>query len=113
VLVGEAVLTKNVPDITESIKKAVFASGVPEPKRVSAEQLQRMQELSAAQSALSASRKTPQAPAGAIDPMLSGQAVSPQPYPSPLPETTPAATPGQVAAPSVSTFGGPDGNGGQ
>ena len=65
VLVGEAVLTKNVPDITDSLKMAVFASGVPEPKRMSVEELQRMQELSAAQSALAASRAAPLAAPGA------------------------------------------------
>ncbi|MDR7920519.1 TrbI F-type domain-containing protein, partial [Escherichia coli] len=59
VLVGEAVLTKNVPDITDSLKKAVFAAGVPEPKRLSVEELQRMQELAAAQSAVAASRAAP------------------------------------------------------
>jgi len=115
VLVGEAVLTKNVPDITESLKKAVFASGVPEPKRVSVEQLQRMQELSAAQAALAASRQPPLAAPGQIDPMGGVQTVSPQ-DPSaagPFPQTAPQPAPGQVAGPSVSTFGGPDGNDGQ
>ena len=115
VLVGEAVLTKNVPDITESLKKAVFASGVPEPKRVSVEQLQRMQELSAAQAALIAARQQPLAPSGQIDPMAGAQAISPQDpsasgsFAQPLPQPAP----GQVSGPSVSTFGGPDGNGGQ
>ncbi|OYW44977.1 MAG: hypothetical protein B7Z36_05820 [Novosphingobium sp. 12-63-9] len=115
VLVGEAVLTKNVPDITESLKKAVFASGVPEPKRVSVEQLQRMQELSAAQAALAATRQPPSATPGQIDPLAGAQTVSPQdpsaggPFPQPMPQPAP----GQVSGPSVSTFGGPDGNGGQ
>ena len=115
VLVGEAVLTKNVPDITESLKKAVFASGVPEPKRVSVEQLQRLQELSTAQNALAASRQPPMATPGQIDPMGGAQTVSPQepsaggPFPQPMPQPAPGHAPG----PSVSTFGGPDGNGGQ
>ena len=115
VLVGEAFLTKNVPDITESLKKAVFASGVPEPKRVSVEQLQRMQELSAAQAALVAARQPPLAPSGQIDPMAGAQAIPPQDpsaggsFAQPMPQPAP----GQVARPSVSTFGGPDGNGGQ
>lgn len=111
VLVGEAVLTKNVPDITENLKKAVFASGVPEPKRVSVEQSQRMQELSAAQTALAASRQTPLASPGQIDPMVGAQALAPQ-DPSvggPLPPQMPPA----AAGASVSSFGGPDGNGGQ
>ncbi|OQW70897.1 MAG: hypothetical protein BVN33_16810 [Proteobacteria bacterium ST_bin13] len=115
VLVGEAVLTKNVPDITESLKKAVFASGVPEPKRVSVEQLQRMQELSAAQNALTASRQPPLTTPGQIDPMGGMQAVSPQDpsAASPFPQPMPQPVPGQVSGASVSTFGGPDGNGGQ
>ncbi|OYX59895.1 MAG: hypothetical protein B7Y89_17425 [Novosphingobium sp. 32-60-15] len=115
VLVGEAILTKNVPDITDSLKKAVFASGVPEPKRVSVEQLQRMQELSAAQSALAASRQAPLATPGQVDPMAGAQALSPQ-DPSaagPLSQPMPQAVPGRIPRPSVSTFGGPDGNGGQ
>ena len=33
VLVGEAVLTKNVPDITDSLRQSVYASGVPRPRR--------------------------------------------------------------------------------
>jgi hypothetical protein len=104
VLVGEAVLTKNVPDITDSLKMAVFASGVPEPKRMSVEELQRMQELSAAQSALAASRAT-------IDPMAGVPGASPQ---VPAGQAFPAQPiPPQIPGASVSTFGGPDGNGGQ
>ncbi|WP_062769783.1 TrbI F-type domain-containing protein [Sphingopyxis terrae] len=111
VLVGEAVLTKNVPDITDSLKKAVFASGVPEPKRLSAEELQRMQELSAAQAAIASARQATPTTTGAIDPMaaiptmapqiLNGPAIAPQPTPLPAPGA------------SVSTFGGPDGSGAQ
>lgn len=112
VLVGEAVLTKNVPDITDSLKKAVFASGVPEPKRMSVEEMQRLQELSAAQSALAASRvPAPSAAAASIDPMAGMPGMDPQmPAGSPVPsQQMPPRTPGA----SVSTFGGPDGNGGQ
>ena len=112
VLVGEAVLTKNVPDITDSLKMAVFASGVPEPKRMSVEELQRMQELSAAQSALAASRAAPLAAPGAtIDPMAGVPGASPQ---VPAGQAFPAQPiPPQIPGASVSTFGGPDGNGGQ
>lgn len=112
VLVGEAVLTKNVLDITDSLKKAVFASGVPEPKRLSVEELQRLQELSAAQSALAASRAVPPPAQGAtIDPM----AGVPGGYgPAPTGQAAPAQpVPTQIPGASVSTFGGPDGNGGQ
>ena len=51
VLVGEAVLTKNVPDITADIKKAVYASGIQFPRAASAQELQllQQQQLAAAQ----------------------------------------------------------------
>ena len=39
VMVGEAVLTKNVPDITDSIKKAVYASGVRYPRQATAQDM--------------------------------------------------------------------------
>jgi hypothetical protein len=112
VLVGEAVLTKNVPDITDSLKKAVFASGVPEPKRMSVEEMQRLQDLSAAQSALAAPRApAPSTPATSIDPMAGVPGVDPQmPAGSPL---RPSQIPSRAPGASVSTFGGLDGNGGQ
>lgn len=104
VLVGEAVLTKNVPDITDSLKAAVFASGVPVPKRASVEELQRMQELAAAQAALAARPAQP----GSIDPIGAAQQLVPPaaPVPSAMPE--PRGQAGQGA--TVSTFGGPDGS---
>lgn len=111
VLVGEAVLTKNVPDITDSLKKAVFAAGVPEPKRMSVQELQRMQELLAAQSALAGAGQQQTGPQGALDPMAGTLALPApqQPAPAfPQPQMSPPA-PGAA----VSTFGGPDGNGGQ
>src|SRR3546814_1642351 len=43
VLVGEAVLTKNVPDITDKLKEAVYASGVARPKQASALELQQLE----------------------------------------------------------------------
>ncbi|MFT6568398.1 MAG: hypothetical protein ACJAWY_000087 [Sphingomonas echinoides] len=107
VLVGEAVLTKNVPDITDSLKKAVFASGVPVPKRISVEELQRMQELSAAQAALAAAQPATLAPQDTLNPMAAAQAL-PSAGRAPPQEMLPAAR-----GASVSTFGGPDGNGGQ
>lgn len=110
VLVGEAVLTRNVPDITESLKKAVFASGVPMPKRASADELQRMQELSAAQAALAAAQQASPASPGAIDPMTAAAQGLPQPDSS---ATHPTSPPPAGPAASVATFGGPDGNGGQ
>ena len=110
VLVGEAVLTRNVPDITDSLKKAVFASGIPEPKRISVEELQHLQELSAAQAALASRGQTAAAPQGPIgDPSGATPLAQPQGAPAfPSPQIAP---PGPGA--SVSTFGGPDGNDGQ
>src|SRR3546814_17796814 len=44
VLVGEAVLTKNVPDITDTLRDAVYASGIARPRQASAADLQRLQD---------------------------------------------------------------------
>jgi len=107
VLVGEAVLTKNVPDITDSLKKAVFASGVPEPKRMSLEELQRMQELTAAQAAIATARQAPLGAPGQIDPTGAVPGLAPQT------PAMPAGAPYPAPGASVSTFGGPNGNGGQ
>lgn len=108
VLVGEAVLTKNVPDITDSLRKAVYASGVPRPREASAADLERMnaQALAAAQPQI-----VPQPPVAAmgatVDPMMAAGAMPP---PSVGPQAAPRYAP---PAASVSTFGGPDGTGGQ
>lgn len=88
VLVGEAVLSKNVDDITDTVKKAVYASGVPVPKRLTAEELERIQQMSVQV------QQQPQAPAQPADPQLAGQQMMPQ-----------GAT--------VSSFGGPDAAAGQ
>ncbi|AMK26062.1 MULTISPECIES: TrbI F-type domain-containing protein [Sphingobium] len=42
VMVGEAVLSRNVPDITESLKKAVYGSGIAFPRRASAQQMEHL-----------------------------------------------------------------------
>lgn len=104
VLVGEAVLTKNVPDITDSLKTAVFAAGVPIPKRASVEELQRLQALSSAQAAIAARQPQPSRPQGPVDPLGAASALPLQPEG----QMTPIG-PGA----SVATFGGPDGNGRQ
>jgi hypothetical protein len=105
VLVGEAVLTKNVPDITDSLKTAVFASGVPVPKRASVEELQRMQDLSAAQAALASAQPAPLPASGSIDPM---GAVRAFPQQGPGASAAPSQQIGPAA--SVSIFGGSDGS---
>lgn len=110
VLVGEAVLTKNVPDITESLKKAVYASGVPRPHQASAEELERLnaQMMAATQPQLGASGQTAgQTPdlSAPIDPMAGAMPGAQSQQPAARRYAPPGA--------SVSTFGGSDGNGGQ
>ena len=105
VLVGEAVLTKNVPDITDSLRKAVYASGVRPPRQASAQELQQLQQqLPPA--------PIPQAfagPAATIDPMAAApQNMVPQ---QAMPVGMPAA-PTEPGA-SISTFGGQDGGNGR
>ena len=105
VLVGEAVLTKNVPDITDKLKDAVYASGVARPKQASALELQQLEQ----QAMLAAQPQAvipgqPAEPTEYLDPMVSAQ----------MPQASPMARPqyGQPGA-SVSTFGGPDASGGR
>ncbi len=111
VLVGEAVLTKNVPDITDSLKAAVYAPGIARPKPASAEDLQRLEQLGAAQLPAQPAAAQPLGPAATIDPMAAAQGMPQQATPVQAPPQQPM----QYGAPgaSVSTFGGPDGNGGQ
>lgn len=108
VMVGEAVLSKNVPDITENIKKAVYASGIAFPKQASAQQL------------LSLQRETGR-PEGEI-PSPPPQASAPSPMAA-APSAAGASSPfapaplgdpnSGVLGTSVSSFGGFDGAGGQ
>lgn len=104
VLVGEAVLTRNVPDITDSLKQAVYASGVQRPRQASAEELQR---LDAQAAAMAQPRLIVPGESAAIDPMATAQGMQPLPVQqAPAPQFVPPAA-------SVSTFGGSNGNGGQ
>ncbi|MDF0544837.1 type-F conjugative transfer system protein TrbI [Sphingobium sp. H39-3-25] len=112
VLVGEAVLTKNVPDITDSLKSAVYASGVPRPRQASAEELQQLEQqaMAAAQpQIIPQAQIAGQMPgvSAPIDPMMAAQAMQTGPV------QQQAAPQYALPAPQVSTFGGPDGNGGQ
>lgn len=103
VLVGEAVLTKNVPDITDSLRDAVYASGIARPRQASAAELQRLQD---------------QAIAGAGQ-AAPPPAMMPMEYPGPLAPGDMHAPPGAPApqygppAPTVSTFDGSGGYAGQ
>lgn len=109
VLVGEAVLTKNVPDITDSLKNAVYASGLPRPRQASSEQLEQ-QAMAAAQPQVVPQAQTAGQLPGAsvpIDPMLAAQGMQAGPMQQ---QAAPQYAP---PAAQVSTFGGPDGSGGQ
>lgn len=112
VLVGEAVLTKNVPDITDSLKNAVYASGVPRPRQASAEELQQLEQqaMAAAQpQVVPQAQIAGQLPGASvpIDPMLAAQGMQTGPMQQ---QAAPQYAP---PAAQVSTFGGPDGSGGQ
>jgi len=105
VLVGEAVLTKNVPDITDKLKQAVYASGVSRPRPATAAELQRLEDQAMMQVQPQAPLPAAPGAAGSVDPMAASQ-MAPVMPPAPSPQYAPPAA-------SVSTFGGPDGNGGR
>ena len=108
VMVGEAVLSKNVPDMTESIKKAVYASGIARPRQASAQEM-----LSLQRRELAPFQAAPLAPPDpTLDPMTS---LPPQPVEGPqaFGSTPESALPGAYPGAAVSTFGGPDGAGSQ
>ncbi len=100
VLVGEAVLSKSVPDITGDVVSAVYAGGVTRP-RPAAQQV--------APSAMSPQATGPQVAA----PLQPRQVLPTAPANNPF-ETGGAAAPvAQTPGATVSSFGGPDGNPGQ
>jgi len=96
VLVGEAVLTKSVPDITEHIRSAVYASGVARPKPASTGRL--------SQDYIGAGRSPDVPPRASPDPLDTD---------NPMPDIS--GSPGEFSArsaiPSVTTFGERDGHG--
>lgn len=103
VLVGEAVLSKSVPDITADVAKAVYPSGVKTP-------------MPATQSQMGAMMRGQFPTVPTIAPVETAQvapiAVAPNPFaaaPSPQPESVPAPTDPSVAGAMVSSFGGPGG----
>jgi len=108
VLVGEAVLTKNVPDITDSLKSAVYAAGIPHPREAPAAELQALQQQAMAQAVPQV-----QAQAGAMAPV--GDPGIPQGMAVPAPQVQGPQGPAAASAPAatVSTFGALDGNGGR
>jgi hypothetical protein len=112
VLVGEAVLTENVPDITDSLKKAVYASGIHQPRPASVQEMQQLQQQLAPAAApqplavapMMGSQGATIDPMSGVPPVAGGQQA--------MPTTMPGA-PAGVAGAMVSSFGGPNGNGGQ
>jgi hypothetical protein len=111
VLVGEAVLTKNVPDITDSLRKAVYASGVRQPRAASAQEMQQLQQQMAPGPA------TPSMPGGAaagagatLEPMAAVPSGAAMPQAG---SGAGAAPPAAIPGAAITTFGGPDGRGGQ
>jgi hypothetical protein len=103
VLVGEAVLTKNVPDITDGLRRAVYAAGIRLPAPASAQRQQPMQQSLAPAVVPNLPPDPSTEPFQGFDPMTAGADVPAQ-YPAQPVTGRPT--------PSVSTFGGPgDGNG--
>lgn len=78
VLVAEAVLTRNVPDITDEVRRAVYSSGIAIPRPASPAELEARQAAAAAQ-AMPPQTVAPPAPAGAaaIPPAAGAPATSP------------------------------------
>lgn len=104
VLVGEAVLSKSVPDITAEVARAVYASGIKTPVPATPSQMGAMMQ-----------GQVPTVPT-AVPPVSAAQATNPAPANNPfgpMPSPAPAqdAVAPETAAPgaSVSTFGGPGG----
>lgn len=111
VLVGEAVLTKNVPDITDSLRKAVYASGVRQPRPASAQEMRQLQQQMAPGPATPSMPGGPAAAAGAtLEPMAAVPAGAVMPQAG---SGAGAAPPAAVPGAAITTFGGPDGRGGQ
>lgn len=99
VLVGEAVLSKSVPDITAEVSRAVYASGIKTPVPATPGQMGAMMQ-----------GQVPTAPP-AVAPVSAGQADNVAPANNPFgPMPVPAPTQDAVVpGASVSTFGGPGG----
>lgn len=102
VLVGEAVLTKNVPDITESLKKAVYSTGLARPLQVGSQEMPQLDHRTRTAGPEPRQQQF-QGPAMPVDPLEpQGQPIAPARngrMPQPAHEAREAA---------VSTFGGGD-----
>jgi hypothetical protein len=108
VLVGEAVLSKGVPDITDDVAKAVYASGVNRPKPASEAELRaaiQRQQMQSGQQAAPQQQLAPQMPAPAAAASDMSGFAAPQVAPA-------AAAPSNVpVGAAMQSFGGPDAGG--
>lgn len=103
VMAGEAVLSRNVPDITESVKKAVYASGISLPRQARAREREpRGQGTVPAGAAAGEGSDLPEPFAAAAPPAQ-------RTYPGAQGVSDATAAPGFAAGASVATFGGTDG----
>ncbi|SEK04135.1 Type-F conjugative transfer system protein (TrbI_Ftype) [Sphingobium sp. AP50] len=102
VIVGEAVLSRNVPDITDSIKKAVYASGVAFPKQTSAVGMQSPQRrVIAEQATIPTTAPAPVA-------MTAMDSATGLPAPSPFANAPMTGATGDASAPAFGGTNGPD-----
>lgn len=101
VMVGEAVLNKDVPDITAEVAKAVYASGLKVPTPATPTQMGAMMQGQVPTAPVVA-------PVAATPQGLTPSTVMQSPFAAPAPATAPEATAAQpeAAGASVATFGG-------
>lgn len=109
VMVGEAVLSSNVPDITGSLKKAVYSSGIAFPEQASAQQMERLARDRAQPAAATAPVDGQDGASVAHDPMaMARESVSGG---GQAERTAMPPEPAFAAGASVATFGGAGGAG--
>lgn len=102
VLVGEAVLTKSVPDITPDVVKAVYASGIRRPQPATPAEMTR---ILGAIPQVPVQGGQPQSQPGAMMPAAAAPTGQYEAAPTQAP-TDPSYS-GAPVGPTVSTFGGP------
>jgi hypothetical protein len=105
VLVGEAVLSKSVPDITPDVLTAVYASGVKRPLPATPQQMNQMLQGGVP-------GPIPQVPTTPPAPAPAQVSADENPF-APAPAAGGPAFDPAMAGASVSSFGGPNGAGGQ
>ncbi|WP_323810816.1 type-F conjugative transfer system protein TrbI [Sphingobium baderi] len=106
VVVGEAVLSRNVPDITQSLRQAVYASGIALPRQATGEEMEALAGEAGVSGPVSATRSD-------------GKAVKEPTMQEVMPDAkgegadAPGARQGFAPGASVATFGGGDAAGNQ